>query len=172
MKEQTEVWKEIPGYDNYAVSDQGRVMRIARGRSTHPGKILRPARNTRGYSNVVLCHECLPKTFTVHTLVMLAFVGPRPEGMEVNHINGVKTNNRLSNLEYVTPQENSLHATRVLGKRIGEAAGSAKLTEAQVLEMRAEYDGKRGSCAKLARKYGVDHRTIRLAVNGKTWTHI
>lgn len=172
MKEQTEAWKAIPGYESYAVSDQGRVMRIARGNGTRPGHILKPQRNGYGYRHVGLYREGSCKTITIHTLVMLAFVGPRPEGMEVNHIDGDKTNNRLSNLEYVTPQENILHAVRVLEKGIGESAGRAKLTEAQVKAVRAEYDGKPGSCAKLARKYGVHHTTMQAVLNRQSWTHI
>jgi len=121
-----EQWKDVPGYEGmYEVSDEGRVRslyRIVKSSSSrgvvfdkpYPSKMLREADN-RGYSIVVLCKGGVPKPFTIHRLVMLAFVGPKPDGLQINHLNGRKDDNHVSNLEYCTLSENLLHRHRVLG---------------------------------------------------------
>ncbi len=172
-----EIWKPIPGYEGiYAVSNQGRVMRLLTRTNGKAGNILSPQRNTYGYRHVNLYKSGHHKCVVVHRLVMEAFVGKCPDGIQVNHKNGDKSDNRLENLEYVTPQENSIHAYQVLGRKPvhnrGEAAGGAKLTESQVLQIRSEYDGKHGSYSKLARKFGVDNKTVSSIINRKYWTHI
>lgn len=105
---------------------------------------------------------------------MLAFVGVCPDRMQVNHIDGVKKNNALSNLEYVTPSQNTLHAINVLKTfivRKGSQIGTAKLTENDVLEIRKRTKSgeRRGS---LATEFGVNIKTIDKIVNRKRWKHI
>ena len=110
----TEQWKPVPGYEGlYSVSDHGRVRSERRvvnrrdGRTyTFRERILRSGLS-RGYACVVLCRDGTERTFKVHRLVMLAFKGPRPEGNEIRHLNGVKTDNRLENLQYGTQSENT-----------------------------------------------------------------
>jgi hypothetical protein len=102
-----EQWKDIPGFENYMVSDQGRVW------SKRNEIVLKFGVNDRGYYRVTMSVSNKRVTYSVHQLVMLAFVGECPEGHEVNHINGVKTDNRLENLEYVTRSENMLHAVNL-----------------------------------------------------------
>jgi len=92
-----ERWKFVPGSLKYEVSDQGRVRHIKR--------ILSPRLFKNGYLNVQLPG----KQAYVHRLVLSAFIGTIPEGYEVNHLNGNKTDNKLKNLECVTPHQNSLH---------------------------------------------------------------
>lgn len=101
-----EEWRDVAGYEGvYLVSNQGRIYSIPRG------LYLRPRPNCRGYLRTILGHrtsKCWD--VRVHTLVALTFIGDRPEGKEPNHKNGVKTDNRADNLEYVTHQENVQHA--------------------------------------------------------------
>lgn len=109
-----EIWKDIPGYEGrYQVSNEGRVrsldrpvrvvcqgidtMRIAKG------KVLRPGPSKSGHVTVALGRG---KSRPVHQLVLEAFVGLRPEGCEVLHLNHVPTDNRLANLRYGTRSEN------------------------------------------------------------------
>lgn len=98
-----EEWRPVVDWEErYEVSNLGRVRRLATGR------IMRFARHVAGYSNVGLSPGV--NTRTVHRLVGEAFLGPRPSGHQINHKNGDKTDNRLENLEYVTPSENVRHS--------------------------------------------------------------
>lgn len=103
-----EVWKNIKGYENiYQVSNLGNVRRIYANKKT---KILRPSLNKSGYLYVCICEKGKKKLFRVHKLVALAFLGDIPDNLEINHINGIKTDNRKDNLEYVSRSYNLIHA--------------------------------------------------------------
>ena len=102
----------------------------------------------------------------VHVMVWEAVNGPIPDGMQINHKNGVRTDNRLSNRELVTPSENTLHAYRLrLRSAVGEKNGRAILTEEAVREIRAS----NVPASQLARVYGVSKRTVCDARNGSSW---
>ncbi len=114
MNATREAWRPVPGYEGrYEVSDQGRVKslerEVVRGFCTVMvgNRILRATKDGRGYRTVALCRDGVQKNFTVHSLVMLAFVGPLPKGQLVRHLNGSKTDNRLTNLAYGTYSENA-----------------------------------------------------------------
>lgn len=99
----SERWLEIPGHHGYEVSDLGRVRSYKRpGGPAYIGGGL----NGNGYASVHLHNGRKGLSFGIHQLVMLAFVGPRPEGQEVRHLNGDPTDPRLVNLAYGTRQEN------------------------------------------------------------------
>ena len=111
-----ELWRPIPGYPGYEASSLGRVRSVARvitysnGRQYRKsGRILRPVLNTEGYWKVT---PGKGKTATVHTLVLLAFRGPRPSGQDCRHLNDIRTDNRVENLEYGTRSQNNLDAIR------------------------------------------------------------
>jgi hypothetical protein len=106
-------WVAIEGYEGiYAVSDTGEVMSMNYKKSKLPGIMTLQIR--RGYLSAYLCKKGQKERWgTVHTLVAHHFIGPRPHGMTINHKDGVKTNNRVENLEYCTPSENSKHAFKL-----------------------------------------------------------
>lgn len=116
-----ETWRIIPGYPDYEVSDLGRVRSYRRGGTPH---ILKPAKNVRnGYRYLtVVSDEGKPWSIQVHRLVLLAFVGPKPVGMESRHLDGDAENNALSNLEYATHLVN-IHDIRRHGRRLGGPIG-------------------------------------------------
>ena len=163
----TERWLPVVGYEEwYDVSDHGRVRRMARGNRTHVGKILSPG-NVRGYEQVTMHMNNRRIQKKVHRLVAAAFIGQCPDGEEVNHIDGVKSNNYVGNLEYVTSSENATHAY-VLGlNHRGEAHGRSKLTEESVHMIR-RLIGKE-SHRSIARRYHVCKGTIGDISTGRSW---
>lgn len=164
-----EIWKEIAGsYGPYEVSSEGRLRR--------KGRVLRPHKQKTGYV-LVKMYEANTKQATlsklVHRLVADAFLGPIPDGMQVNHKNGVRSDNRVENLGIVTAAENNLHAYRVLGRESqrGEQHPMAKLTEEIVSEIRWLFAmGARQFL--LAKEYALDPTVIRDIVHRRRWRHI
>lgn len=109
---------------------------------------------------------------SAHRLIWEAANGPIPDGKEINHINGVKTDNRIANLELATRSENILHAYRTgLKTNRGEKHPCHRLTEAKVHEIRRRH----AACEpvrRLAAEFAVTVQTIHHITNRKTWTHI
>ncbi len=162
-----EVWKPIPGYEGeYEVSNWGRVRsldRRDRAGARRKGKILRPSPHPKGYKIV----HIYDRVFTIHELVALVFHGPRPDGMEVNHIDLDRANNRSENLEYLTRSQNVIH-----GILNNPASKRTVLTPAQVQEIRKTFTGKRGEQAHLARRYKVSPATISYILSGQRWPYL
>jgi hypothetical protein len=108
-----EIYKDIPGYEgSYQVSNMGNVKSLKLGKE----RVLKPGVTTTGYLTVALCIDNKQKTFKVHQLVTIAFLGHKPNGYEtvVNHIDNNPLNNRLDNLELVSNRYNSsCHKTDV-----------------------------------------------------------
>lgn len=131
-----------------------------------------------GYWAVSIQKDDTAATFLVHRLVAAAFIGPLGAGDEVNHKDGNKRNNRASNLEIVTRQENIDHAVNTgLIANKGEGNSQAVLTAEQVIKIRSLYtqggyrNGGFGYKA-IAKKYGLPWGTIRNIVKRRTWQHI
>ena len=111
---ENEIWKEIPGYEGlYMVSNTGKVKSMNYRRSGVPG-ILTPS-NHRGYLCVYIRNaDKKSKNHRVHRLVWEAFVGPIPEGLQINHKDENKCNNSLENLEVMTPKQNINYGTGII----------------------------------------------------------
>ena len=164
-----ERWRPIAGLDGYyEISDRGRVKRVKRGNRTFVGSILTPAITEAGYQRVDPCINNKPRSFFVHRLVADAFIGPCPEGKQVNHKDGDKTNNYVENLEYVTPSENTFHAYRIkLASNQGENNASSKLTEEDVHKIRRLLTEE--SIKAIAERFNVCYWTIYAIKRGYTW---
>ena len=158
-----EIWRDVVGYDGkYQVSNFGRVKSFQRGE-----RILKLNLNRHGYLYVRPFRDGKYKNTLVHRLVAQAFV-PNPESKrEVNHINGIKADNRAENLEWVTASENQQHAFLIGLRKTGEGSHRAKLTNAQVVYIRDNPDDL--NTCELARTFGVDPSTIHLIQLGKTY---
>jgi len=169
----TEIWKPIKGHEGrYSVSSMGRIRRDARGIHTRPGKILKGLNGQWQYDRVWLSGGSakIRTRVSVHLVVIETFIGPRPIGMQCNHKNGIKTDNRAVNLEWVTVSQNIKHGFDVLGRisARGEKIGSSKLTPEKVLEIR-----RRLSSGEKQRTIATDMKVCQATINHirirKTW---
>jgi hypothetical protein len=171
-----ENWKPVLGYEGYyEVSDYGRVRSLTRRTAyrnrVHRGRTLDPGLNHSGYPTVTLCVGGRREHWFVHELVLIAFVGQKPEGLITRHKDGCKTNNNLSNLAWGTFAENAADAREHGTHEIGSMRKQAKLTEAAVAEMRKE--AAEGTPVKdIAKKWGVAFRTAAHAISGTKWKHV
>jgi hypothetical protein len=188
MSDQAERWLPIPHEHGYEVSTLGRVRSWRqRGRgglqkpTPHP---LRPYTNRYGYLVVQLSGR---KAHTIHALVLLAFVGPRPPGMVSRHFpDRDRTNNRVENLSWGTPTENTadmtIHGTMPTGDRSGarkhpeklargERVSNARLKASDIPLIRAARKAGE-SWSQIATRFGVGVTTVCSVVNGRTWSHV
>lgn len=142
----TEIWKDIDGYEGYyQVSNAGRVKSLRRqtfggkhGKQVRGERILKQAQDKDGYLRVVLQTQKEKKTISIHRLVAYVFL-PNPANLpQVNHLDGVKTNNHTWNLQWCNRSQNVTHAykTGLVEKRFGGRNVNAKLTWAQVQVIR------------------------------------
>jgi len=164
-----EEWREIPNTD-YSVSSEGRVASRKYGK----WRVLKGGRDKYGYLTVGFgSGRGGQRTVRVHVLVAEAFLGPKPTpSHQVNHRNGVKSDNRADNFEWVTNRENARHARDVLGYRgkgiRGEAHGMTKLTESDVREIRRRLAAGE-SQTKLSAVFGVSRENIYCIAHRKSW---
>ncbi len=153
-------WAPVPGWAAYLVSDDGRVYSMGAGQYLKPS-----ARKRHGTDRVK--HYAVNigrRVRRVHHLVLEAFVGPRPSGLQACHWDGDPSNNALSNLRWDTPKANQADSARHGTKQTPpiNRRGMCKrswLNEDDVRCIRAE-PPRRGAHAMLARCFGVDHGTI------------
>ena len=120
--------KTINNFENYAITKDGVVF----NRSTR--RILKPDVNSCGYERVTLSKNGNTARFFVHRLVAETFLGFQ-EGMEVNHINGDKLDNRVNNLEWCTSSSNKQHALSLELRASGEKHVNSKLTDDEVRDI-------------------------------------
>jgi len=167
-----EIWKPIKGYEKYyEVSTLGRVRsldRICRNGVRKSGKILKPNVLKDGYSQIALIVDCEKKYEKVHRLVALAFIDNPQNKPQVNHKNGIRHDNRMENLEWVTISENHRHAFDVLGKKptkywTGKKSVNRKLTKEQIADIILD----NRSQSVIAEEYGVVQQTISNIKTGK-----
>jgi len=170
----TEVWKPAIGFEGlYEISSIGRCRRIRSAYGVPRIRVLRPGYN-RGYAFYVLVDREIRKNLRPHRMVYEAFVGPIPEGMQINHKNGKKADNRLENLEVVTPSENTMHGFRVLGRKPvinafpGDLNPRAKLKKSQLPEI-FKLRALGWSQQRIADKFGIDQTNISRVLRGDTW---
>lgn len=169
-----EVWKPVPNYEGlYDVSNFGRVKSLDRlvnakggSKMCKKGKFLKPRITNDGYTEVHLSKDNKGKMLRVHRLVCEAFNGPIPEGMQVNHINEIKTDNSLWNLNLMTNQENcnyGRHNFNVSKSKINGSQSSG------VRQLTLDYQlvCVWPSMAEAERQTGISHANISNCCNGK-----
>lgn len=171
---EAERWVDIPGFEGrYEVSDQGRVRSWAgwRGRVREEPYYLslNPNKHT-GYIIVALSGADGEKTSrSVHSLVCEAFVGPRPDGQEVRHLNGDRADSRLSNLTYGTPKENAADKVAHGTQPYGERTGTSTLTYYQARAIQLLWDSGEYSYRLISEVLDVNQTTVRNVATRRNW---
>ena len=175
-----EIWKDIPEFNNeYQISNLGRIrskeaviMRSNGSPHTRKSKILKPALDG-GYLKGAVCIDKKLVPYRIHKLVANAFVDGKKEWLEVNHINGIKSDNKAENLEWVTRSQNLIHAvkTGLLPVTRGSQRTQAKMTEETVREI---YKLKSEGIQRkfIVERLGITVNMYKDLMRGKTWKHV
>lgn len=179
LRNAPEYWCDVEGYPGYQVSNLGnvrsldRVVRRKNGRTlTIKGQPLKPQKNHKGYLRVRLRKEKKEKALSVHRLVATAFIANPKCKLQVNHLNGVKHDNNVLNLEWCTPSENIKHAFTYGLMPVGEKHGNSRLSLEQVILIRQLLGQKENSITDIARKFSVGISTVHDIKSGRQWKHI
>jgi hypothetical protein len=173
--------KSIPSAPGYFIDRDGEVY-------NHRGRRLAQQVTAKGYCRVHLQINGETKSKSVHSLVAEVFIGPKPKGLQIRHLDGNKCNNKPNNLAYGTAKENEddkiSHGTKAVGNRNGmhtkpearargSSHGRTSLRDDEVRQIKESLlENTRGIAAALAKKFGVSPTTISNIKSGTTWGHV
>lgn len=160
-----EEWRPVAEFDGvYEVSSLGRVRRATQARSTWAGRILRQKTDRKGYSCVVLCHHPVRVHRKVHRLVAIAFIPNPGQRDQINHRDGIKANNTVSNLEWATNAENTRHKVE---HGLARPGGKSKITGSQAEEIKR----LRGTLTttEIGRLFGISQSHVSQIHRGRYW---
>jgi hypothetical protein len=184
--QEIEEWKPVRGYEGlYEASTSGRIRapeKIDQRGRIRKAKMMKTATTAKGYLHLVLYKDRVKRAMLAHRVVALAFLSYRRRHMEINHNNGVKTDNSVSNIEYTTRKKNVLHSYRNGFRKNtarGERIGNSKLTKSSVKKIRMLL-AKAAEFKRLGRPYKYTYRgiaklcnvsshAIYCIANNKTW---
>jgi hypothetical protein len=172
-------WKQVLGFSNYEASNNG-LLRSLNYKKTGKIQILKPALSPDGYwKTMIKSDEGKYVSRPIHYFITLAFYGQREDGFDVNHIDGNKNNNNISNLEYCSHSYNCLHAfkLKLMVPKHGSINGNSKLSEQDVIDIR-EYVAKSGKRyygrKELAKKYNISEAHLKDIVSKRRdiWKYV
>ena len=152
---EVETFVKIEGFENYEVSNLGKVRNIKSGR------IIKPSLNKNGYLRLWLCENNKKKYLYLHRIIATAFIDNSEEKPCVNHIDENKTNNDLSNLEWCTERENAIHGTRT------KRAAEKHFKKVIQLDLNENVLNEFESMKQAEQETGVFARNISSCCNGK-----
>jgi hypothetical protein len=172
---ENEIWRDVVGYEGwYKISSFGRVQSLDKTiincngmKYEMKGRLLKPILSRYFWINLV--KNTNRKRLSIHRLVAIAFI-PNPECKPyVNHINGIKTDNRVVNLEWVTPQENDTHASINCLKASGERSGNSRLTYEIILCIRSKYIPRKYTNLMISKEFKISYHHAQLITSGVLW---
>lgn len=152
----------------YQVSNLGSVKRVLGGQGARLGRCLSPHKSSNGYLQVRLTTNGEQKIVAVHGLVAEVFLGPRPVGMQVRHLDGNKKNNSVCNLAYGTAKENGQDNARLGVMPRGEQVNTSALTTAQATKCLSLLQEK-VSPTQVARLLNISRNAVYKIKYGQTW---
>lgn len=163
--------RPIRRFPGYGISREGRVFRIEDTRQRKAPYELSQHHNRYGYLQVGLVLNGEQKKVVTHLLVLEAFCGPRPNGMEACHFNGVRDDNRAENLRWDTPSANQRDKYRHGTMPRGDSHVLSLLSKGDVEWIRA-FPKRKGMFSEMARRLQVSKSAIRRAYRGDSWAHV
>lgn len=173
------IWEKIEGFSSYEISNYGEI-KTYNWKNKGYERIMKPALDGAGYFRTMLKRDSDGKfcTVKVHRLVCKAFLNLIEGKNIVNHLNGIRNDNRLTNLEWCNHSENLKHSFKIgLSDNKGSKNPASKLVESQVQQILDNYEygrkNKTGTTKKqIAEKYKISVGTVRDIVSKKTWKHL
>ncbi|HNC58467.1 MAG TPA: NUMOD4 motif-containing HNH endonuclease [Leptospiraceae bacterium] len=170
-----ETWKDIKGFEGvYQVSDAGSVRRLVskiRRNTLENPRILKQKTDRDGYKEIHLWNKGSVKFIRVHRLVLNAFYGECPIGFQTAHLDGSKDNNRIENLMWVSPQENTDQKIAHGTWTHGDQCHTSKLSIGDVRSIR-EMRRNGLSLWTIGRRFGVTAQAISAILRGISWAHV
>jgi|WetSurMetagenome_2_1015567.scaffolds.fasta_scaffold22974_8 hypothetical protein len=173
-----DIWKDIPGYEGmYQCSNYGLIQSFDRyipsaikyqDRVKRKGKIIKPFFDRYGYLKLILYKNGIKKNVTIHRLVALSFISNPENKPQVNHINGIKSDNYVNNLEWVSNIDNIKHGVANKLFQYGLNHHFATLTTQELIDIKNKYIPRIYSSRKLAKEYNVSKTLILYIIKGKT----
>lgn len=151
-------FRVLKNYPRYSVNRAGEVMGTR-------DKLLKPRPNPRGYVGHVLSGSNGATSVVAHRLVAEAFIPNPLSKTQVNHKNGIKTDNRVENLEWCTPSENAIHATKMGFNKIARLRPNAIFTKEDVIKIRSAS----GTHTSIAKIFGVTRACITQIKSGRSY---
>lgn len=168
--------RDCPSFPGYAASDDGRAfsrLRRVPGRNRwgYDPSCCRELKASRRYAYLVVTVTTSTgrRPVGVHQLVMDAFVGPCPAGQQIRHVNGVERGNALTNLAYGTPAQNGEDKRRLGEAAAGSRNGRARLSESDVVALRAAWAAEPRDIRRLASRFGIGKSQAHNIVTGAQW---
>jgi hypothetical protein len=175
-----ELWRYVANTNNrYLISNEGRLLTTGYKGGSKPS-IMKPAKDAKGYYRTMLLINGKFSTIKIHRVVAQTWIENNENKIQVNHINFNRDDNRVDNLEWVTPKENTLHSYNAgrIKKPIctnfvkGEEIGTSKLTEKDIVEIREKFKPRVYTREMLGKEYGVAAATIKDIILKKSWKHV
>lgn len=166
-----EEFRPVVGWPEYMIGSLGTLKKAKTGKVLKPYPVGSRGRTSRYYC-VRLCRKGLQKPAYVHRLVLEAFVGPCPEGLEACHNDSNTRNNQISNLRWDTHTSNVRDTVERGASHAGERHPMAKLTADQVVEIRRLKASSGLTLREIGRTFGVHEETVGGIVRGESWKHL
>lgn len=170
-----EIWKPVKGYEGlYEVSSLGRIKSLIIPNYREKEIIMTPTLHGTGYNIIGLTKAGKQKIFRFHRIVAFHFCEKKKGCDVVNHLNGIKTDNKAINLEWTTVSGNTSHSFKMgLQKaRMGEESNFSVLNKENILDIRSKYETKQYTQKELGRLFNISREAVSLIVNRKRWAHI